>query len=198
MSNPNKDLETEELIKKTAKNLFFKEGKFGATTQEIADAAGVNRTLINYYFRSRENLMQLVFEDAKKREEDLRENALFSELPFKSKIEIYIQESLKNSLEYPYLETYIVSQLNKGVFYHKEKDYSRFFEQFYKDFNAEVAKGNIENIDPVQFIFNVASLVSFPMAIRPLFQSIMNLSDERYEELIRDRKEIIMNILFKN
>ena len=39
--------QTEELIKATAKKLFFVQGKFDATTQEIADAAGVNRTLIN-------------------------------------------------------------------------------------------------------------------------------------------------------
>jgi len=47
MSKQTKDIETEELIKKTAKRLFFGEGKFNATTQEIADTAGVNRTLIN-------------------------------------------------------------------------------------------------------------------------------------------------------
>ena len=37
MSNqPEKD-QTQELIKETAKNLFFVKGKFDATTQEIAD-----------------------------------------------------------------------------------------------------------------------------------------------------------------
>ena len=54
MSTEKKDEATEELIKNTAKRLFFGEGKFNATTQEIADAAGVNRTLLNYYFRSRD------------------------------------------------------------------------------------------------------------------------------------------------
>ena len=45
MATTKKDEATEELIKNTAKRLFFGEGKFNATTQEIADAAGVNRTL---------------------------------------------------------------------------------------------------------------------------------------------------------
>ncbi len=43
------DLDTEQLIIDTALKVFFTEGRFKATTQEIADAAGVNRTLINYY-----------------------------------------------------------------------------------------------------------------------------------------------------
>jgi TetR/AcrR family transcriptional regulator len=65
MAITNKDAATEELIKETAKKIFFKEGKFNATTQEIADAAGVNRTLINYYFRSRNTLFDLVFKEAR-------------------------------------------------------------------------------------------------------------------------------------
>ena len=69
MATTKKDDATEELIKNTAKRLFFGEGKFNATTQEIADAAGVNRTLINYYFRSRDKLFDLVFSDAQAREQ---------------------------------------------------------------------------------------------------------------------------------
>jgi hypothetical protein len=42
------------------------ERKVDATTQEIADEAGVNRTLINYYFRSRDNLIQIIFDEAQK------------------------------------------------------------------------------------------------------------------------------------
>lgn len=198
MANKKNDIETEELIKRTAKMLFFEEGKFNATTQEIADAAGVNRTLINYYFRSRDNLFNLVFEDAVKREEELRETILFSELPFKQKFENYIDESIRQAIEYPYLQTYIVSKINEGVFYKEEKNWSRFYESFFKEFKQEVENGNIEKIEPIQFMLNVASLVSFPMAVRPLFQSMMKLSDKEFDQIISDRKEIIMKLLFKN
>ncbi len=81
----NKDEATEELIKNTAKKLFFGEGKFNATTQEIADMAGVNRTLINYYFRSRDKLFEIVFSDAQDKEQQRTESIIFSELPFKAK-----------------------------------------------------------------------------------------------------------------
>ncbi len=62
--------QTQELIKETAKNLFFVKGKFDATTQEIADEAGVNRTLINYYFRSRDKLIQIIFDEAQRVEQE--------------------------------------------------------------------------------------------------------------------------------
>ncbi len=198
MSKQTKDIETEVLIRKTAKQLFFGEGKFNATTQEIADAAGVNRTLINYYFRSRDNLFNQIFEDAVKREEQLREKVLFSDLPFKEKIEMYIDDSLLQAKEYPYLETYIVSRINDGCFYKEEEEWEKFMQRFFKEFEVEMKKGTIEKMEPIQFILNIASLVSFPVAVRPLFQSTMRISDKEYDRILSERKEIIMKMLFKN
>jgi|SRR5690606_11300789 len=198
MSKQTKDIETEELIKRTAKQLFFGEGKFNATTQEIADAAGVNRTLINYYFRSRDNLFNQIFEDAVKREEKLREKVLHSDLPFKEKIETYIETSLQQAKDYPYLETYLVSRINDGCFYKEEEEWEKFTKRFYTEFETEMKKGTIDKMEPIQFILNIASLVSFPVAIRPLFQSTMRISDAEYDRILSERKEIIMKILFKN
>ena len=60
-----RDKGTEQLIKDTAKRIFFSDGKLHATTQDIADAAGVNRTLVNYYFRSRDMLFEQVADEAR-------------------------------------------------------------------------------------------------------------------------------------
>ena len=83
MSNQSKKDHTQELIKETTKNLFFVQGRFAATTQEIADEAGVNRTLINYYFRSRDNLVQIVFDEAHRVEKEKSEVIMRSDLNFK-------------------------------------------------------------------------------------------------------------------
>src|SRR5690606_14377237 len=90
MSIQKKEDVTYELIVNTAKKLFFKEGKFNATTQEIADAAGVNRTLINYYFRSRNALFDLVLKEANEEEDRKREMIMLSDLPLKEKMEKFM------------------------------------------------------------------------------------------------------------
>jgi AcrR family transcriptional regulator len=120
MSNQAKKDQTQELIKETAKNLFFVKGKFDATTQEIADEAGVNRTLINYYFRSRDKLIQIIFDEAQRVEQEKSKIIQNSDLPFKEKIGQFIESSLSTSLQYPYLETYIVSQINKGTCHQRD------------------------------------------------------------------------------
>ncbi len=197
MSNQAKKDQTQELIKETAKNLFFVKGKFDATTQEIADEAGVNRTLINYYFRSRDNLIQIIFDEAQRVEQEKSKIIQNADLPFKVKISKFIEGSLSTSLQYPYLETYIVSQINKGNCHQREIE-EDVLETLYKDIEKEMELGNIEKMAPVQFILNMVSLLVFPSAIRPLFMENLMISDEEYDQIISERKEIIINMLFKN
>ncbi len=196
MSNQAKKDQTQELIKETTKNLFFVKGKFDATTQEIADAAGVNRTLINYYFRSRDNLIQIIFDEAQKVEKEKSEIIMNSDLPFKEKIGQFIEGSLSTSLQYPYLETYIVSQINKGNC-HKRDIEEDELKKLYKDIEQEMEKGVIEKMEPIQFVFNMISLLVFPSAIRPLFMENLNITDKEFDKLIAERKDIILNMLFK-
>lgn len=197
MSNQSKKDHTQELIKETTKNLFFVQGRFATTTQEIADEAGVNRTLINYYFRSRDNLVQIVFDEAHRVEKEKSEVIMRSDLNFKEKISKFIEESLQTSLKYPYLETYIVSQINNGSC-HKRDVEKTDLKKLYKDIEVEMDLGNIEKIEPVQFLFNMISLLVFPSAARPLIKDNMMISDEEFDRLISERKDIILNMLFKN
>ncbi|MFY0482566.1 TetR/AcrR family transcriptional regulator [Flavobacterium sp. PLA-1-15] len=196
MSTERKDEATEVHIKNTAKRLFFGEGKFNATTQEIADAAGVNRTLINYYFRSRDKLFDLVFADAQAREQERTESIIFSELPFKAKIAEFIDDTFDMAREYPYMEMYLVTQFNQGCYFKDEEGMDRVLKKFYEEFEVAMEEGLIRKTDPVQFILNMISLTSFPIAMRPLFQKTMHLTDQEYDKILSDRKEIIMDTLF--
>ena len=197
MSNFKKD-HAEELIKEAAKNLFFIQGRFDTTTQEIADKAGVNRTLINYYFRSRDRLMQTVFEEAKEVEKKKSLIIKQSDLPFRQKVEAYVEQSLSSSLKYPYLETYIVSQMNKGICEKQTPLEDALLADFFQNLKTEMDKGIIEKMDPVQFLLNMASLLMFPSAVRPLLQEKLKLSSLEFDAIIAERKNIIMKLLFKN
>lgn len=197
MSNQSKKDHTQELIKETTKNLFFVQGRFAATTQEIADEAGVNRTLINYYFRSRDNLVQIVFDEAHRVEKEKSEVIMRSDLNFKEKISKFIEESLQTSLKYPYLETYIVSQINNGGC-HKRDVEKTDLKKLYRNIEKEMDAENIEKMEPIQFLLNMISLLVFPSAVRPLIMENMKINDKDFDRLIADRKDIILRILFKN
>ena len=191
------DQDTERLIKDTAKRLFFREGKFNATTQEIADAAGVNRTLINYYFRSRDKLFEIVFDDAQQKEHELTEQIVFSDLPLKEKISRHLDSCFEQAKEYPYLEIYMVTQVNQGCVFKDPEKMGALLDKFYLEVALEMEKGNIERMRPEQFVLNFISLMSFPISMRPLLQETMGISKELYDTLLEERKEIILKTLFK-
>lgn len=197
MSAKVQDQDTENLIKETAKRIFFGEGRFNATTQEIADAAGVNRTLINYYFRSRDKLFDIVFQDAQKCEDEMTKLIIFSDLPLKEKLAKHLDMFFEQTKQYPYLEIYMVTQMNQGNCYKDPEMMSTMLGKFYDEIKAEMDKGTITRMRPEQFALNFISLASFPTSMRPLLEPSMGFTKEEFDILLEERKDIILNTLFK-
>ena len=57
------DPSTEEKIKSAAKKLFTKNGYAAIRTRDIAEESGINLALLNYYFRSKKKLFELVMKE---------------------------------------------------------------------------------------------------------------------------------------
>lgn len=195
-----KDSLTEQQIKEAAKKLFFKEGRFKATTQEIADAAGVNRTLVNYYFRSRDILFDQVLRDAKEAMTSrLKTSAGEDDIPFRMRIERFIDVVMEHSFTYPYMDIYMVSRMNDD-FNHKNDiiaDIKRNddLKLFLKLIEEEMSKGKIKKMAPVQFLLNLMSLLIYPVIVQPLFKKVLQVNDRQYQHLLKERKEIILSTL---
>src|SRR3546814_9893066 len=54
------NISTEEKIKEAARKVFTRKGYAAARTRDIAEEAGINLALLNYYFRSKEKLFHQV------------------------------------------------------------------------------------------------------------------------------------------
>ncbi|MBS1548866.1 MAG: TetR/AcrR family transcriptional regulator [Bacteroidetes bacterium] len=197
MSNQEK-LDTEILIKKAAKQLFFGEGRFKATTQEIADAAGVNRTSINYYFRSRDNLFEIVFQEALQKMDEKHHAILLSDISFKEKLSQWLDDELASAIKYPFLEIYIVSEMQSKCSHLKRKknDVHLVHQSLDEDLKNEIKAGRIKPISTIQFMINVASLVSFPSCMRQMMMDSFQLTDEEFNQIIKERKQIILDTIF--
>ncbi|SOD20303.1 TetR/AcrR family transcriptional regulator [Pedobacter xixiisoli] len=186
----------EELIKQTAKELFFSKGYLHATTQEIADAAGVNRSLINYYFRSRDLLFQTVYREAVDSLKSQLDKVLYDKIDFQAKISLFIDVYMKELLKYPYRESFLITEICSKNFALKEKKKSAALVHFLKEVGEEMDKGTIKKGDPIQFMFNLFALMSFPVIMKPLYQKLLDISQEKYNTLIAERKQIILDQIF--
>ena len=186
----------EELIKQTAKDLFFSKGYLHATTQEIADAAGVNRSLINYYFRSRDLLFQTVYREAVESLKSQLDKVLYDKIPFKEKLSLFIDVYMQELLKYPYRESFLITEICSKNFALKEKKKSAALAYFLKEIGEEMEKGTIQSGNPIHFVFDLFALMSFPVIMTPLYQKLLDISKDKYKTLIAERKQLILEKIF--
>ncbi|OKS84970.1 TetR/AcrR family transcriptional regulator [Mucilaginibacter polytrichastri] len=191
-----RDTGAEQLIKDTAKRIFFAEGKMSATTQDIADAAGVTRTLVNYYFRSKDVLFKQVFEEGMSDMGRRMDEVMLSTLPFRKKIEQFIELFYAELVQYPYRETFMISEINTHGFNTPHKERSPVLAEFLKEIQVEIDKGTVKKMKPVNFMMNLFSLMAYPLLTRPLFKWVFELNDLQYDKLLNERKKTIIDVLF--
>lgn len=191
--------QTEALIKEKARVLFFQKGFLNATTQEIADEAGVNRALIHYYFRSREQLLDTLLEEVvtEKRE---RVRAIFSsDRPFRHKIALYIEKVIDVGMAYPYLENFIISETARDpektrIFCSKDKQRSAVLIR--QQLQEEIDAGRMQPIPTEHFMVNLVSMCNYPLLAKNVLQSVHGMSDTTYRKFLQERKRMIYCTIF--
>lgn len=191
-----RDTGTEQLIKETAKRIFFSEGKLHATTQDIADAAGVNRTLLNYYFRSRDILFEQVAKEARADMSAALDPIFTAQMEFKDKIMKLITVFMDQAMKFPYREVYVVTELNRTDKFVPEEKKTRL-KSFLKEVSEEMDKGKIKKMDPRQFCMNLFALMAYPLITNCLNKSLYNINDAEYNKLMKDRKQLIFDMVYQ-
>ncbi|HEY5750147.1 MAG TPA: TetR/AcrR family transcriptional regulator [Chryseolinea sp.] len=192
------EAQTEAVIKEKAKSLFFQKGFLNATTQEIADEAGVNRALIHYYFRSREQLMDTLLEEAVNEKRAKARAVLSSALPFREKISLFIDIVVEYGLKYPYLENFIITETARNPEKVKVLCQTKVksSDLIRKDLEEEIASGRLLPITAEHFVINLISLCNYPLLAKTVLQNMHGMSDTAYRKFLQDRKEIIYHAIF--
>lgn len=191
--------QTEELIKEKARYLFFQKGLLNATTQEIADAANVNRALIHYYFRSREHMLEVLLEESIQEKRERIRNILSSVMPFHIKIARYIDTLIELGLRYPYLESFIIHETARNpdkVRLLCARDRVKTSALIHDELGHEISAGRIAPISAEQFMANLVSLTNYPFLAKGVFQTIHGMSDTAYRKFLIERKAVIYRAIF--
>jgi len=185
---------TEEHIKDVARKLFFSEGRLNATTQEIADAAGVNRTLLNYYFRSRDALFKIVFNEAMLNFKNSIESIITQQYSVKERIEDLVDFLLQEMGNNPYREIFFITQLNQneGSIKPKKEDENNKWRIFLEEIQSEIDAGTIRPLKPEDYVLNIFSMCILPVLMKPVYTTMFQISLEEYQVLLNNRKKSIL------
>ncbi len=199
-----KDLNTEQIILQAAKKVFVQKGMDGARMQEIANEAGINKSLLHYYYRSKDKLFEAVFKEAFFKFIPNIIDLMNGKLPLFEKIRLFAINYIDVINENPLMPVFIIHELNRDPAKVAEMIKSTGIDPsiIINQINEEVAKGEINPIDPFHLIINLLSMCIFPFVSQPILQrAIFNEDAEVYADFIAQRKievpEFIINAIKK-
>ena len=188
----NLELNTEEIIFKSAIVIFHKKGMAGARMQEIADEAGINKAMLHYYFRSKQLLFEAVFKKAFMQLAPQIHQVLNSDDSMFTKIENFADKYISFVMGNRFLPTFIIQELNNNPDFATD-----FFSQaefpkptnFLLQIEEGIKNGTLREVNPKQILVDMFSLSIFPFVGSPLLQKISNLNDNDYNQLLEERKK---------
>jgi AcrR family transcriptional regulator len=190
----NKINTTEVAILTAAKKIFSFKGKDGATMQEIANEAGINKALLHYYFRSKDLLFEQVFFEEVKKFSPILKNAIAQEVDLYQKINNICEAYILMAIENPFVPVFVIGELNKQPDLFIQKMFDGDLPDFPKlafQIKQEVEAGNIKLILPQHLIMNMMSMCVFPFLMKPMFIVGMQIDKELFNNLMLQRiKEV--------
>ena len=196
----------EQLILEVAEKLFIERGFTGTKTTEIADEAGVNHALLHYYFRTKENLFNKIFEQ--------KATQLLGSFSITTDDDSSFFEKLKDAIEThfdiisknPKMPLFILREI---VMDKKRKAFilknlfpvgKELHQRFKTAVRNEIQKGVIRPVKPMDLLLNIASLNVFTFVAAQIFFDLDTEEErERLNIFLEERKknnvELIINSL---
>lgn len=192
---------TELKILEAAKLEFIEKGFDGARMQKIAERAGINKALLHYYFRSKENLFKGIFREAfgefiPKIMATFQSNLSFEE-KLKGAINGYIDLFIKN----PHLPVFVINEMHRNPTLIPEIILAEGAKPEYLMLavGEELKKMKIKHITPVHLIVNILSMCIFPFAAAPIMTNVIFKNNkEAYQQFIQERKQVVFDFIMNS
>jgi len=196
---------TEEKIKEAARRVFTRKGYAATRTRDIAEESGYNLALINYYFRSKEKLFDIIMLDNL----HLFIHSVMAIVndpatTLQEKIEILISHYIDMLIKNPDIPIFVLSEINANpaklaskLGFSKVQHGNIYLVKQWKEL---AATKNAPKINPLHIIMNVLSMTIFPFVASPLLRNRTGISIEEFNKLMEERKKLIpvwINTLMK-
>lgn len=190
-----REQQTQEKLLEVATEVFYEKGFYGARMQEIADRAGLNKAMLHYYFRNKEQLFDAVFEKALEVLMPALVRFFSQDVDLEEKISRLIHEYTTLLQNNPHVPVFIMSELRM----HPEKmsliSQSAPFQTGHviEQIEEEIRRGNIRPIHPQHFVMHLFSSCIFPYISSFLWRGFFQLDQAAYQQLLEERKQSLMD-----
>jgi AcrR family transcriptional regulator len=196
-----KDKSAEEKILEAARQVFENKGMSGARMQEIAEVAKINKSLLHYYYRSKQKLFEAVFKTAFNKLAPQINTILNSDQSICQKVINFSKDYTSFMIKHPYLPNFILQELNRNPEFVKELISTKTFpsmKNFQNQIQEAVAEKKIRDIKAEQLFINILSLNIFPFVAAPLIKGFINANDKQYKVILEKRKTEIADFIIQS
>ena len=196
-----KMITNEQLILEAANKVFKEKGYDGTTMQDIADVANTTKSMVNYYFRSKEKLFGIVFKAQFLEFYEGTIRLVKSDLPLYDKIVNIVEDDTEKILKFPLLPIFILNEINRNpsiVFSLISNLSSEALGTLDKQISREVRNGKIKKISAIDLLTIVRSLTVFPFLLKGIQMKSLKLTEEQMNFKLKARKKMIVELVWNS
>jgi len=192
--NVEKNTSTEEQIKEAARKVFTRKGFAAARTRDIAEESGHNLALLNYYFRSKEKLFDIIMQEHMQLFIAGVHTIVNSEkTSIEEKITLMVEHYIDMLLQNPDMPLFVLNEINT--------DPAQFvgnIAAFFKPEETYLARQVMQQMagrqlpfNPIHIFLNLVSMTIFPFIARPIVKHKLKMNDEAFQQMMEERKRMI-------
>lgn len=193
-----RDLTTEAKIQDAARRVFIAKGFNGCSSREIAKEAGMNVALVNYYFKSKSHLFEIIISSVMKEFTLSLVDVFKSNLSLVNKIRILIEKEYDFLSKHPEIPNFIINELGK-----KDKSFFDCLDiasdikatNIFAQVDEAQKNGEMRKIDLVSIMLLLMSNCHFPFMAKPMIQTIHSLEDDAFKEHLMIHKQYVTEML---
>ena len=184
------ELSTEDKILLAASKVFTEKGFSGTRTRDIAEEAGINLALLNYYFRTKEKLFEQVMK--------VKILLLFGQIiPIVTNEKTTLEEKIDlASVKYfeilsknPNLPIFILSEIQK-----KTSDIKAILpvnKVLKNSFIIKQIQERKPELNPFHILLNFLSMTAFPFVVKPILHTFDLMNDDEFQKFVEERKTLV-------
>jgi AcrR family transcriptional regulator len=192
---------TEERIFEAATDVFVDKGMDGARMQDIASHAGINKALLHYYYRTKDQLFNAVFEMIAAKVLKKFAPVFDEKLTLEEKIMFFFKEHIAFLQENPKLPAFVLNEINRNPARIKKLlknvHFESLWQKLYEQHKSELEKYNITEDKLPQLMVSIAALSVFPFAARGIIEGILDKVGVEFDDFIEQRKEFAAEFVIK-
>lgn len=196
------DKSMEFQILEAAEKLFLKQGYVKTSIGQIAKLAGCNQALVHYYYRTKDNLFEKIFEE--------KVGIIVMNILKRGANVSNIEERISQMVGFhfiflkqnPMLPQFVLNEISSNptrldsLVERLKLSMLPVLTQLESELHEEIEKGTIRPIRATDLLITILSLNIMPFLVKPVLQRALNISGGAFEEMLEQRqKEVVETVL---